>query len=108
MLDDQAARELELFIRNDSGVWSGYVEPMFRASERYYVKGAGDYGRLVKGLERVAAAGARAYHAEHGSMFDKWHQVFSVATRHAVAVELADYFLAELRAGNSWRRHVSV
>lgn len=99
---DHDTVELALWVENTRDIWAGHVEPMFRAAQRHYDKGAGDRLRLVRGLERVAAIGARDYCRENGTPGDRWHDLFPVACRRSIAEYLADYFLAEYGAGNRW------
>lgn len=99
---DHDTVELCLHVENTAAVWLGRVEPMFRAAQRHYNRGAGDRARLVTGLVRIVGEAARDYQREHGTPGDRWHDLFPVACRHAVAEYLADYFLAEREAGNSW------
>lgn len=99
---DHETVELSLHIENTAAIYAGHLAPMYRAAQRHYDRGAGDRARLVRGLERVAAVGARDYAREHGTPGDRWYDLFSVACRRAVAEHLADYFVAEYNAGNRW------
>lgn len=96
------ATELVLYAQNDRGAYFAYLVPMFRACQKHYDKKQGDYERILKGFARIACPIARQYTLEHGSMVDKWSDIFPVSVRREFAAHMADYFLAEYRLGNRW------
>lgn len=97
------ATELVLYAQNDYGAYRAYILPMLRACQKHYDKGNGDYERVVRGFQRVMAPVARQYTLEHGSMTDKWSDLFPVSVRRECAVYLAEYFVGEYRAnGGGW------
>ena len=94
-------QELYLYILNDWGVYNAYLKPMFRAINKKYDQGQGDYEKAVTGLSRNAVLpAARYYVATHGSMTASVKTMFPKPVRDAVAQELMDYFLDEYRVGN--------
>lgn len=96
------AVELSLYAENDYGCFRAYILPMLVACQTHYDKGQGDYERMLKGFQRVLAPVARQYILEHGSMTDRWADVFPVSVRREVAERFAEYFLDEYRLGNRW------
>ena len=96
------ATELILYAQNDYGAHRAYVVPMLKACQKHYDKGRGDYERMVKGFARIACPIARQYTIEHGSMVDRWSDIFPPSVRKEFAEHMADYFLGEYRLGNRW------
>lgn len=99
---NETQRELYLYGENTGAVWSQMIEPAFRNYERKQAKGVYDSALAAKGLTYAADAAAKGYVREFGATGDKWHAMFSVADRRAVAEAWRDAFEAERACGNSW------
>jgi hypothetical protein len=96
------ARELELWMMNDGAIYRAYLEPMYKNLERKWRKGTYDLTLGIKGMRHAVDAAAKQYHREHGTMSDKWSDIFTVSDRNRVAEVLCLRLVAELRAGNSY------
>lgn len=97
--DLQAARELRLYIDNNSRLYHGQFLPIVRNLMRRRAKGTYKHGLAAVAFRHLADAGAREYHREFGGP-GKWSDTFSVATRNVVARELANSFRTEAGYGN--------
>lgn len=96
------ARELELYLGNTEGVYRAYLLPCLRNAERKWAKGTFDKTLGIKLFRYPVDAAAKNYTLEHGSIYDKWSKLFSVSDRNKVAEHFVDYFVAEMRCGNSF------
>lgn len=97
--DLDAARELRLFIENDSRLYHSMFLPIVRNLVRKRAKGTYKHGLAAVAFRHLADEGARRYHEEFGGP-GKWSDTFSVATRNVVARELANAFRTEAGYGN--------
>jgi hypothetical protein len=97
------ARELELYLMNDYNVYAAYYLPACRMLAKHHKRGTFDRERGIRGMRYAVDAAAKQYNLEHGSMSTKWSDLFPRGTRDAVAAELVDQFLAELREGNDFK-----
>lgn len=86
--DPVAARELEMFIENNAGLYRQQYTPIMQNLWRKMVKGTYDHGLAKKLWLYLATAGAKLYAKESGSQ--AWSEMFTVATREIVASSLAD------------------
>lgn len=100
--DQEAARELELYIDNDQRYAPGSPRGTGRSIVlnllRKMKKGRYDSGMAVKAWKNLADEAAKGYAKE----FDnprRWAEIFSVPTRNAVAVGLRDQFEEDAAAG---------
>lgn len=96
----QEARELELYMMNDSGVYFAYYMPVAKNLQKKWQKGTYDLTLGIKGMRHAVDGAAKRYNLEHGSMSTAWHQLFSVSDRNAVAESLCLDLVAEWRSGN--------
>lgn len=100
-LSDEAV-ELILYAQNDHGAYKAWILPMLKACQRHYLRGDGDFEKAVNGFTRVFLPIARQYLLEHGTMTDSVRSVFPPAVRQECGRHMAEYFVAEFRAGNRW------
>jgi hypothetical protein len=100
MANEEAARELILYIENDADLYRQQFIPIVYNLQRKIKKGTFDLEKSIKMWDRLADLGAKKYIKEHGSPGDKWNMVFSKGTRDSVAKELSENFIAEVQAGN--------
>ena len=98
--DEQAATELKLYIDNTSELMGprSQGESIRQNLLRKLKKGTFDLEKSVKLWAYLAEAGAKMYAKEFAEERD-WHNIFSVATRNAVAREMAEEFHAQAQAG---------
>ena len=94
------ARELDLYMMNDSAIYHAYYLPVALNLQKKWQKGEYDKDLGIKGMRRAVDAAAKQYNREHGSMSTPWHKLFSVGDRDAVAENLVDNLVAEWRLGN--------
>ena len=84
--DEVAARELALWIDNDRPSYE-QVQRCAMNLAKHHARGNYNTERAVAGMLPAVVTGARRYNDEHGS--GRWYDLFDVATRKAVAAELA-------------------
>lgn len=97
--DEAAARELELFIDNDSQLYHGYTTALHKSLANHVARGTYSHAAAVKGFMGLAEAGAKKYAKEFASP-GEWHQIFTVPTRKMVAERFAKEFETENALGN--------
>ena len=97
-VDEDAIRELALYIENDGQLYQQQGEPIMRNLSRKWDKGIYDHDKAKTLWKYYADTGAKKYGKEHGA--DDGFNMFPPAVRRAVASELADNWHEELKAGN--------
>jgi hypothetical protein len=97
MIDDHAARDLELYINNDSQLHQGQHKSILKNLATKKVRSQYKHDLAVKLFGYLVEAGAKKYAKEFGGV---WHQLFPVPTRKAVAEVLTKSFEAEFELGN--------
>jgi len=97
-VDEDAVRELKIYIDHNADLYSQNVEPIQRNLSRKWDKGIYDHELAQKLFYYLAVNGAKQYGQEHST--GDGLRIFSPDVRKAVAKELADDWLAELKAGN--------
>jgi len=97
-VDEDAVRELKIYIDHNADLYSQNVEPIQRNLSRKWDKGIYDHELAQKLFYYLAVNGAKQYGQEHSN--GDGLRIFSPDVRRAVAKELADDWLAELKAGN--------
>jgi len=97
-VDEDAVRELKIYIDHNADLYSQNVEPIQRNLSRKWDKGIYDHELAQKLFYYLAVNGAKQYGQEHSN--GDGLRIFSPDVRRAVANELADDWLAELKAGN--------
>lgn len=98
-LDTHAARELELFISNDSQLYNSQERPIQKNLILKKAKGIYKHDLAVKLYGYLMTNGAKKYAKEFG-VASEWMQTFSPATRKAAAQEFAKSFEVEADLGN--------
>lgn len=91
--------ELKLFIDSDGDLYRRIKGPIEKNLTKKFVKGTYNHKLAVKAWKYLADEGAKKY-AKDFSIGSDWNRMFSVADRKEVAQQLADDWLAELKAGN--------
>lgn len=95
--DNHAARELELYIENDSVLYRQQHEPILKNLATKMVTGKYDKVKSIKLWMYLVDAGAKKYAKDFGGT---WNTMFSVATRKKVAESLNEAFLTEYSHGS--------
>lgn len=98
-VDPGAARELDLFIRNDGDLYRQQHIPITKNLITKMARGTYDSEKAVKMFMYLAESGAKKYKKEFGDEL-KWHEMFNVATRREVAKSLRNSFETEAELGN--------
>jgi len=97
-VNEDEVRELKLYIDNDADLYRQQGEPIMRNLSRKWDKGIYDHELAQKLWYYLAVNGAKKYGQEHST--GDGLRIFSPDVRRAVAKELADDWMAELKAGN--------
>jgi hypothetical protein len=97
-VDEDAIRELVLYIENDGQLYQQQGEPIMRNLTKKWDKGVYDHDKAKTLWKYYADTGAKKYGKEHGA--SDGFKMFPPAVRRAVASELADGWHEELKAGN--------
>lgn len=96
--DENAARELELYIENDYelvGAERGPGKSIEAMLRRKISRGNFDADKSVRAWEYLIEAGAKKYAKEFGSSERDWSKMFDVPTRTFVARRFAEHFASE-------------
>lgn len=88
-VDQHAVRELELYIDNDRQIYKDKWENFYSSLTRKLAAGKYDRNQAVKLMGYLVDRAAKQYAKEFGGT---WNQIFSVATRKAVAEGQRDEF----------------
>lgn len=94
------ARELEVYIENDSDLYRRQFQPIQKNLITKMARGVYHHAGAVKLFGYLMESGAKKYVKEFGSPGDVWHQMFNTATRKHAAERFADYFEVEAKLGN--------
>jgi hypothetical protein len=84
------ATELYLHIKNSRDLYERFHVPVITRMRAHLERGTYSPKEAIKSFKRIADAGAKSYVEEFGTKADRWHNMFSVADREAVARELMD------------------
>ena len=95
-VDENGARELQLYIENDSRLYHQQFIPIVKNLMKRRMKGDYNREKAAKLFLHLVDEGARRYYKEFGSPGFK----FNLATRWDVAKSLRDSFEAEAELGN--------
>lgn len=96
-VDEEAAKELVLFIENDGDLSRRHVVPMIENLAKKKVRGVFDNEKAVKLFEYLTEAGAKKYNVEHGhGKPTPVNAIFDKQTRRAAASELLDRYMEEI------------
>ena len=94
-----AARELELYAENIEA----FIAPVIKNLSKHHKRGEFSLDKAIHAIERYCLfPAAKQYHLEHGSMTDRWFQVFPKAVRLEAAESIALKWSAEFKLGNYW------
>ena len=96
--NEDEVRELVLYIENNADLYRQQSEPIMRNLSRKWDKGIYDHDLAQKLWYYLAVNGAKKYGQEHGT--GNGLKMFSPDVRRAVAKEMADSWMEELKAGN--------
>lgn len=88
IVDEIAARELELYARNFSGEhWNTCVSTL----HKFYKRGTYSHDRAISYISRyLCVPAAKDYHQCCGSLSDSWNSLFNKPTRDYAAECIAD------------------
>lgn len=97
IMNEDAARELALFVENESCLYFYHIAPYIKALHKKRIKGTYDPEKALPGWERIATYGAKMY--EHAFLSVKYYHVFNKATREETARYLQGYYLDDVYNG---------
>jgi hypothetical protein len=99
VIDQHAARDLELTIENDGRLYESQQKPIILNLMKKRRAGTYRHDLAVKLFGHLVESGAKKYAAEYrdGGV---WHVMFNVPTRRAVAESLTRSFETEADLGN--------
>lgn len=97
---DIESTELKLFIDNDGDLYRQQTTSIMKNLATKLAKGIYDRDKAEKLWMYLAESGAKKYTRDNDAPGAKWHDVFSMADRKAVAKELNDDFLEEWKNGS--------
>lgn len=98
--DEHAVHELTMHADNDSHLYHSSHIPIVHNLEKKYKKGTYDRDKAKKLWKYHADRAAQSYHKEHGDPSQKWHHMFSTATRKKAAEHFEHHHHTEMEAGN--------
>jgi hypothetical protein len=98
--DEHAARELVLYIENDSGLYHHAFVPIVKNLMKKRAKGTYKSELAIIAFMNLATEGARKYVKEFGTAYQKIDTMFNRNTRLEVARQLRDSFETEAGLGN--------
>lgn len=91
IMDEIAARELELYIENDYYLYDTYIKPYFKSLYKKFIKGTYNKEKALIGWERIATHGAKKYQKDFLNV--PYYRVFNKATREETAKRLQNFFI---------------
>lgn len=91
IIDMEAARELVLYIENDSFLYFNHIIPYIKCLHKKRIRGTYDPEKAVPGWERIVTEGAKKY--ERNFLNVRYYRVFNKATREEAARQLQEFFL---------------
>jgi hypothetical protein len=94
----QAPNELEWYCLTEFSVRKAYLIPAARDLANKHASGTFDRDTAIKRMRRAADAAAKDYKQTHGSMTQRWDQIFPLDVRNLVAEAMVDYVLRAIRA----------
>jgi len=100
IIDETAARELELYARNFSGThWNAVVTTLLK----FYKKGTYSHDRAIGYISRyLCVPAAKDYHTLCGSITDSWNHLFNKPTRDLAAERIAEELHSDFVNGAYW------
>lgn len=97
VINEEAARELALYIENDYELYTQYIVPYIQCLHKKREKGTYEPEKALPGWERIATEGAKKY--ERDFLDVRYYYVFSRATREEAARYLQGFFLEQVYDG---------
>ena len=97
VMNEEAARELALYIENDYELYTQYIVPYIQCLHKKREKGTYDPEKALPGWERIATEGAKKYERDFLSV--RYFYVFNRATREEAARYLQGFFLDQVYEG---------
>jgi len=98
--DASVARELEMFIDNDSQLYRSQHTPIIKNLMTKHAQGRYNSALAVKLFMYLVDNGAKKYAKEHGGPGAKWNDMFPKKIRTKTAEALRDSFEDEAKLGN--------
>jgi len=99
-VDKDAARELSIYVDNDSNLYRQMVQPWQKNLILKIAKGQFKYSLAIKGLSKnLFTEGAKRYSNDFSTGND-WNTMFTVPTREEASKEWLDAFLEDAEIGN--------
>jgi hypothetical protein len=99
-VDEVGARELQLFIENDSQLYRQQFQPIQKNLRTKQARGIYNHEKAVKLFTYLAKSGAERYGEEFSRSKKEGLRMFSPTTRRAVARDLTRHFETESSLGN--------
>ncbi|TLX84220.1 MAG: hypothetical protein E6L04_07375 [Thaumarchaeota archaeon] len=99
-VDTIGARELELFIENDSQLYRQQYQPIQKNLRTKQARGIYQHDKAVKAFKNLVDNGARRYGKEFSGSSQAGLRQFSPSTRRVVAKSLTNHFEIESKLGN--------
>ena len=99
-----AATDLCIYAEHNESCYRAYLLPAFKNLERKIKRGVFNLDKAILLFQRYTTVSlAKQYKLEHGSMTDKWSELFTVSDRK----QLAEYWAEQVRdevniSGNSY------
>lgn len=97
VMNEEAARELALYIENDEFLYFYHIVPYIKSLHKKHIKGTYDPEKALPGWERIATQGAKMYQNDFLSV--AYYRVFNKATREETARYLQGYYLDDVYQG---------
>lgn len=91
VMNEEAARELALYIENDEFLYFYHIVPYIQCLHKKRIKGTYDPEKALPGWEKIATEGAKKY--ERDFLDVRYYYVFNRATRKEAARYLHESFL---------------
>ena len=106
-VDDDAARELELYAENDEALYRQSYVPIAKNLSKKFKKGVYDSELAKKLWKYHADRAAQKYGMDHAGGAKEGLRMFSPVTRRALAASLEDAWHQEMQAGNFMESNVN-
>jgi hypothetical protein len=100
ILDEVAAREIQIFLDNDRELYLKMKLPILKALQKKYSKGIYNIDSAAKIWQKYIEAGMVKYNKTFGNKYSKWFDLLSVSDRKLLALEYAKETLMEFNEGN--------
>lgn len=98
--DEDAKRELDLFIENDADLYRSQLIPIVKNLMTKMKRGVYDHSLAPKLWSYLIEAGAKKYIREFGGPGDRMQNIFPKKLRDELAKEYADGYYEEIKLGS--------